>query len=719
MRSDIQRASQRLVRTFLLALAVIMLGSLLSCQDEPIVESDLNFVSADGYSIYTVVYSEETATEELIAVARGLRDTLERVLGCEVALTDDHVSRGTDFSYEILVGSVNRTAVADVLPSLKEDEYTVRVVGHKILLLGEDNRATAEAVTHFIQDVLGYDGVGAIRENPDLSISQTYHVSELHLPPDTPTLKQDTVIPVSPYLPRELLLVARPERTADAMTLATLQGLAATLSGEQILIDTEEVRALLPQLTAPLPDGYAATLYETDAQGETWTLQSLLTYFAPRLQGYILCDGELSSESATVAISLANQLRAVVLSEENRALADAAGLPCVFDATSATLTWLYESQYFDAINRTVAVEQSVELAPRLIDYAVMTGALFVYYEDDDVYLHAQAFRYLDDGAVVLGENSVIGEYRTVQTLSAVNVCYLPARQACNLSTLSGFARDGVMLGGEDATGQPAVTIAPDTEQHTVLLVMTDGESIEWMLDDFTSSTRWYGSPQRGEQAITWGIPATLGELANPVLRTLAGTQSDKDSFIVQLSGVGYAFPSLWRTDALSGMADALGRAMKSMGVSYLQVTDTDAVNINALAPLAATEAVKGIVYTDYAYQYSDGTIAWLGDVPVVTASYRLQAGLHEGSVEYVAESINAAATDPSQESAYSVVMVHARSGLDENGRLVSEGDPVKAIRALIQGLDENVKVVGADEFFSQIHALLSPNAAAGTGTDGK
>jgi hypothetical protein len=511
--------------------------------------------------------------------------------------------------------------------------------------------------------------------------------------------KTNPTVPVSPYLPKELLLVKQPGDLCDAMTLATLQGLAAANSGEQILIDNGTLDGYLPLLCAPEPDGYGATLLEPDAQGKDWTLDSLLSHYAPQLQGYILCDTDLASESASVAISMANQLDAVVVSEKNRAVAEAAGLSCVFDATQATMTWFFESSYFDAINRAVAVEQSAQLSPRMVDYAVMSGALMVHYTGDDPYLHARIFRYLDDGAVVLGENDVMGKYRTVQTLSAVNVSYVPARQLSNLSTLSGFARSGISLAENASTTEQGTATK---EKHTVMLLMTDGESLEWACNDMTRPNVWYGSLLRGSTHINWGVPATLGDLANPTLRTIADAKSERDAFVLQLSGLGYAFPSLWRKDALSDMAQRLSAAMQDMGVSYLHVADIGRADPDVLAPLAAPDAIAGLIYTDFAYEHLDGAVYWIDGVPVVTPSYRLWAGLHEGSPEYIAESINSASVDPTSEHAYSIVMVHAWSGLDENGRFVSGGDPMAAIDRWVAMLDDDVEVVSVSEFMRRL-----------------
>lgn len=701
-----------------LVLAIFMLlGAMLACNDEPVVQSDLRFVSSDGYSIYTLVYSEDHATEEMIKAIKELRDAMEAVLGCEVAMSDDHVSKGTDFTYEILIGDVDRAIIPELEVALKANEYTVCVKEHKIVLLGADNRATLSAITHFMQDILGCSSAAAATENPALAIDPEYLHMGVRLPSDTPVLKADAVMPVAPYLPTELLVVNVPTQSCDAMTLATLQGLAATMSGEQIWLNTAVAQRDLPLLSADLPDGYDATVYETDADGNAWTLSTLLSHFAPRLKGYILCGADLSGESASVAVSLAHQLGAVVVSEQNRALAEGAGLSCVFDATKATMSWLYASEYFANINRTVAVEQSVQLAPALIDYAVMSGALMVYYAGNDAYMHAQMFRYLDDGAVVLGENSAMEKYRIIQTLSAVNACYLPSKQLCNLSTLSGFARDGISL----ASAVPDISSAgeqSETGKHTVCLLMSNGEDLAWLADDFMTSVNWFDSDKRGNFAVNWGIPAALGELYNPLLTRLAATRSGTDEFVVQFSGIGATFPSLWRDGALSTMAPKLAGMMDAMGVSYLQLTDDAPMSVEQLTPFAKEEAIKGIFYSRYNYEVQNAPIAWVEETPIIPARYYLSADSQQGSVDHIAESINSSSTNPDSEYAYSVIVVDATSGRDVTGYLNAGGNTMNAVAALIAALDENVDVVGADAFVARVKANLAPTLQSGD-DDGK
>lgn len=55
---------------------------------------------------------------------------------------------------EILVGVTNRKESHDILATLKKDEYAIKVVGEKLVIIGYDDYATAAAVEHFISAYL-------------------------------------------------------------------------------------------------------------------------------------------------------------------------------------------------------------------------------------------------------------------------------------------------------------------------------------------------------------------------------------------------------------------------------------------------------------------------------------------------------------------------------------------------------------------------------------
>jgi endonuclease/exonuclease/phosphatase family metal-dependent hydrolase len=55
---------------------------------------------------------------------------------------------------EILVGITNRKESHDVYATLKKDEYVIKFVGDKLIILGYDEYATSAAVAHFIEAYL-------------------------------------------------------------------------------------------------------------------------------------------------------------------------------------------------------------------------------------------------------------------------------------------------------------------------------------------------------------------------------------------------------------------------------------------------------------------------------------------------------------------------------------------------------------------------------------
>jgi hypothetical protein len=233
-----------------------------------------------------------------------------------------------------------------------------------------------------------------------------------------------------------------------------------------------------------------------------------------------------------------------------------------------------------------------------------------------------------------------------------------------------------------------------------------------------TSVNWFDSDKRGNFAVNWGIPAALGELYNPLLTRLAATRSGTDEFVVQFSGIGATFPSLWRDGALSTMAPKLAGMMDAMGVSYLQLTDDAPMSVEQLTPFAKEEAIKGIFYSRYNYEEQNASIAWVEETPIIPARYYLSADSQQGSVDHIAESINSSSTNPNSEYAYSVIVVDATSGRDVTGYLNAGGNTMNAVAALIAALDENVDVVGADAFVARVKANLAPTLQSGD-DDGK
>lgn len=104
----------------------------------------------DGYCPYRVVRPEE-ASDEIIAAAKSIDTYLFYRLDTHIEIKNDFAK---ETELEILVGNTNRKETKDVLSTLKDGQYTVRQVGKKIVLVGTDDKGTAEAVDWFVRQFI-------------------------------------------------------------------------------------------------------------------------------------------------------------------------------------------------------------------------------------------------------------------------------------------------------------------------------------------------------------------------------------------------------------------------------------------------------------------------------------------------------------------------------------------------------------------------------------
>ena len=84
--------------------------------------------------------------------------------------------------------------------------------------------------------------------------------------------------------------------------------------------------------------------------------------------------------------------------------------------------------------------------------------------------------------------------------------------------------------------------------------------------------------------------------------------------------------------------------------------------------------------------------------PLISARYRLWNNRKGSSPEEIAASINAASKDPAKVDSYSLVAVHAWSGIDENGDFIEGGNTMLAVQRLVDALGEDVVLVTPGQF---------------------
>lgn len=430
-------------RRLCMALCLVLLlscTSLFGCSGPavpPVYDNRLNFLSNSGISIYRIVCPMEGCVSQVSEAAARLQNVMQYMLGTDVVLTND---RGTANAvdqlqpYEILIGETARTESQDVLPELRRDEYIIRVIGHKIVIVGESNRATAAGVDAFIADVLKYaPGVSAPQDPlSEIKIEKNYTVKGKYDCPKVPSQTEISTLPVAPYQATRLNVVPAPEAHCDGLALATLQGLSTRYGSDQIFIvregDEERLQALAES---------GVSLIKHNDDDVSWSLGELLNYYAEHIYGYILCSSDLESESAQVAINLAHQLNAVVVTPENEGLAVSAGLSMVLDVRDKNDAWLRSSEYFPLLNHKLAIEPDAADSLVLVDYAVMTGCYYYDYCGGDEYSHVQTFKHLERGGYIL--SVVSNDVHDKVFFDTIGVTVLNLNDEClnNLSVLSG------------------------------------------------------------------------------------------------------------------------------------------------------------------------------------------------------------------------------------------------------------------------------------------
>ena len=111
--------------------------------------------------------------------------------------------------------------------------------------------------------------------------------------------------------------------------------------------------------------------------------------------------------------------------------------------------------------------------------------------------------------------------------------------AHNLDVLSSFDVPAL------SQAPPPPPVEPPPATHTVTLLMTDGDNVQWLLNDMSTSPSWWASPARGSLNLGWTLSLGLSELAPAAMGHLYDTASPptgpggRDYFVGGLSGIGY------------------------------------------------------------------------------------------------------------------------------------------------------------------------------------
>lgn len=397
---------------------------------------------------------------------------------------------------------------------------------------------------------------------------------------------------------------------------------------------------------------------------------------------------DLTINYAAVIAAVDNYLPIAKTIEEK---AKSLGLTLGDDATVYSTRSIFD-KYKDNLNKSYLIHQSPALQ-QLRDYGIAGKAMCFYsdYYDGDANVKNDILKWASENAPILGWTQ--NEVNFVSSNSLLSKVTVAADYSYNLSFTSGPVYDKL-----EQSNYQQQEITPEKGKHYVAIVMSDGDNIQWMTNNFSTSEKYFGSKYRGNFKMTWTTSPALYDLAPDLLNKLYGMASPLDEFIAGPSGVGYINATEYNRDSLDDYAAYTAGYMKATDMQYVNLLDnyTDA---SALDAFSKQDSIKGGVWSvgDY-YMAGGGGIYWSNDKPFVTVRESLWRSegddLHNqyhGYAERVAQRINGYTKDYTKAEGYTVVLAHAWS--------IGSMD---YINRFVNSLDDDVELVTVSEMLDMI-----------------
>jgi hypothetical protein len=424
--------------------------------------------------------------------------------------------------------------------------------------------------------------------------------------------------------------------------------------------------------------------------GTTKQFQTSVPWYIDRykekLNGYVVYDGEIN-EATSAAGALGGLMvhQSLLSGPIGTALANA-GLTQVEDVRGRDSQWVW-NKYSSQFNKDLIFRQQPSFSHQLRDLAVLNAG-FIFNETGaarDAYLAAQ-----NDHSLVLGWGYNNNESEFFGSASQQNLMGVPAD---HLQMSAAPSRWQVNIPQQAA--HTSTDITTEAGSHYVAFVMSDGDNVQWLTNDFARDQRWFGSPHRGKFDFTFDVSPALKDI-NPVALKYLYEQAAGDAhktFFVTPGGRGLNYPS--QTPDLDGFMNATIPAMTAVDQNIISVLD-DTVNLNKLYQMVDRPEVMGLMLkTGAAYAGQHGAIYWHEGKPIVSTKYTLWDGFD--SPNEIVSALNGAPTDSlTNQASYTIVNVHPWStSLAEGG----QGSPMDNVNYIVDRLNPAVKVVTLEELF--------------------
>ncbi len=433
--------------------------------------------------------------------------------------------------------------------------------------------------------------------------------------------------------------------------------------------------------------------------------------------GYVLTDVKNNPESGIVASVASHVYNSIIVDVRDKEYFEKAGYSMKYDATHKTTLDAWH-EFKDKCSNEALVIMPVQTG-ELREFAIKNN-LFVLNlnkkqgdprSGQNVDLLEEVLAWLQPNVPVYGWEQGVSEDQFVARISKSGHPMIPCDWSYNHSLTS-------LLYTERQQPVQAQSFNPklidfDKKRNYVSFFLSDGDNIQWMMQDFATS--FYDVPEAIEVKMSYGLPvSTLSMMAPAQLHNLMNLRRDECSVLEMLGG-GYYYIDTYsqnnnRNDNLKIAAERLAVSMRRYHVGLLGVMAMDVKSVASKEAyqtfVDANDRLEGIIALQYSpYAGGGGEVFWVTnkngyDIPVITVRYSLWDRIHEreGSPDFIASKLKAEA----QVESFSAICVHAWSRFEGNAHGAA------AARLCVGKLDGRFEVVNMQELVWRLRMSRHP-----------
>ena len=433
--------------------------------------------------------------------------------------------------------------------------------------------------------------------------------------------------------------------------------------------------------------------------------------------GYVLTDVKTNPESGIVASVASHVYNSIIVDVRDKEYFEKAGYSMKYDATHKTTLDAWH-EFKDKCNNEALVIMPVQTG-ELREFAIKNN-LFVLNlnkkqgdprSGQNVDLLEEVLAWLQPNVPVYGWEQGVSEDQFVARISKSGHPMIPCDWSYNHSLTSLLYTERQQPVQAQSFNLKLIDF--DKKRNYVSFFLSDGDNIQWMMQDFATS--FYDVPEAIEVKMSYGLPvSTLSMMAPAQLHNLMNLRRDECSVLEMLGG-GYYYIDTYsqnnnRNDNLKIAAERLAVSMRRYHVGLLGVMAMDVKSAASReayqAFVDANDRLEGIIALQYSpYAGGGGEVFWVTnkngyDIPVITVRYSLWDRIHEreGSPDFIASKLEAEA----QVESFSAICVHAWSRFEGNAHGAA------AARLCAGKLDGRFEVVNMQELVWRLRMSRHP-----------